>query len=300
MEYRTIIYLVSTSTLGVVLLWWLQRRLNKSEIQRKKRLKRVKDFEAVTTESPLDNKIKEAREKGIENLEVRFSIIRRAILPCVFGLVLLLISFPYLKLLPATVISLMIAAATIIAGIAARPYIENLISGIVITFSRLIRIGDTVLIDDRYGTVEDISTTHTTIKIWDWRRYIIPNSSMLNKDFISYSITDQFRWVPVEFWVDYNADLELVQELAVAAAAKSSNFANYEPPQFWIMNMTKESVKCIVAAWADSPSKGWMLSSETRTELIRSLQAHGVKTHAHLYRRLATGKGSDDPCNNPE
>jgi small-conductance mechanosensitive channel len=108
--------------------------------------------------------------------------------------------------------------------------------------------------------------------------------------------------VHVEFWVDYNADLELVRELAVAAVAKSPNFTNYEPPQFWIMNMTKESVKCMVAAWADSPSEGWMLSSETRTELIRSLQAHGIKTHAYLYHWIPPGKergGLSSPISSP-
>lgn len=161
MEYRTIIYLVSISVLGIVLLWWLQRRLNESESKRRQRLKRIEDFEAVDTETPLDDPAKRAQEKGIENVEARFSIIRRAVLPCVFVLVLLLISLPFLRRLPATIISLMIAATTVIVGIAARPYVENLISGIVITFSRLIRIGDTVLIDDHYGTVEDVSTTHT-------------------------------------------------------------------------------------------------------------------------------------------
>ncbi|MBN1764921.1 MAG: mechanosensitive ion channel [Sedimentisphaerales bacterium] len=294
MEYETIIYIVLTGLVGILLLWRLQDHLNKTEIKRKKHLKQIEDFEAVDTDTPLENPVKKAQEKGIQNVTARFSIIRRAVLPCIFFMVLLLISLPFLSRLPATIISLIIAVTTVIAGIAARPYIENLISGIVITLSRLIRIGDTVLIDNNYGTVEDISITHTTIKIWDWRRYIIPNSSLLNKEFINYSVIDNYRWVSIEFWVDYNADLELVKKLAVTAAEKSPNFANYEPPRFWIMDMTKEAIKCLVAAWADSPSQAWLLSSDTRSELIQSLKAHGIKTHTYLYHRTAPGKGPDD------
>ena len=288
MTLGAMIYIGLIGVVGSLSLWWLRRRLRKTELQRKERLKQVREFEAVGTDSPLNDPHKDAQRKGLHSIGTRFTIMRRVLVPCVSVAILVALSFPFLGRLPSTVISLLVAATTVVIGIAAKPYVENLISGIVITFSRLIRIGDTVLVDDHYGTVEDISTTHTTVKIWDWRRYAIPNASMLNKEFINYCVNDTFRWVPIEFWVDYSADLELVKRIAVHAAAKSSDFADYEPPRFWIMDMTKEGIRCMVAAWADSPPEAWALSGEARTELIREFQTHGITTHSYHHQGSLT------------
>jgi len=300
LEYHTIIYLMATGLFGVFLLWRLRRWFNKVQTLRKKRLKAMGHLEAVETKSPLDNPNKEIREMGLDNIETRFSVIERIILPCVVVTVLFAMSVPFLGqlTLPGTIISLVVAATTVVVGIAARPFIENLISGVVISLSRMIRIGDTILIDGKYGTVEDVSITHTIIKQWDWRRYVIPNTLMLNKEFVNYSLVDKYQWVQVEFWVDYEADLNLVEELALAAAAKSKYFAGYEPPRLWIMEMAKEGIRCMLVAWANSPAEGWMLSADARAELIRAFQNHNIKTHFHYYKAVSDARMQDQKNRN--
>lgn len=57
----------------------------------------------------------------------------------------------------------------------------------VISFSKHFLTGDTVTLDSQYGTIEDISLTHTTIKLWDWQRYVVPNHRMLSKEVINHS-----------------------------------------------------------------------------------------------------------------
>ncbi len=281
MAYAEIIYLIAVGISGCTLVWWLYIRINATELKRKKYIKRLKTFDAVKTSSPLDDPDKEAQEKGLENIESRFSIMRRAIIPTVVFFIAGLMSVPFLGRMPSTMISVLIAALTIILGIAAKPFVENLISGFVITMSQLIRIGDAVDIDGHYGTVEDISITHTTIKIWDWRRYIVPNARMLNKELVNYSVFDKYRWVGVEFWIDYDSDIELVRELAVEAARKSRYNAEHEPPRLWVIDMAKEGIRCMVVAWANAPFEGWMLGVETRTELIKSFQKHSIMTHGY-------------------
>ncbi|MCP4753246.1 MAG: mechanosensitive ion channel [Proteobacteria bacterium] len=178
-------------------------------------------------------------------------------------------------------ISVVVATSAVLIGIAAKPFVENLLSGMLISFSNPIRIGDTVIIDGIYGTVEDVTITHTIIKEWNWRRYIITNSRMLQKDVVNCSITDNYQWAHVEFWVDYDTDLESVGETAIAAATRSQYYTDYEPPRFWIMEMEKEAVKCWVAAWADSPTDAWQLTHEIRTYLVLKLKESGIRTHRY-------------------
>ena len=87
----------------------------------------------------------------------------------------------------------------------------------------------------------------------------------------------------VQFWVDHNSNMKLVEEIAIAAPLKSSYFAGHESPRFWITNVAKEGIECMIVAWADSPSDAWMLRTEIREELVRAFQRHDISTHTHRH-----------------
>lgn len=269
---------------GIIALLWLQRVIRLAEAHRANRVERIKRFDAIRTDSPIDDPTAEARERGIESITTRFAIMRRALLPGLALTIVLLLGLPLLTGAPATIVSLLVAVVAVIVGIAAKPLLENLFAGIVISFSQPIRIGDTVLIDGKYGTIEDISITHTTVKIWDWRRYMVPNHQMIAKEFINYSIIDRYQWAYVEFWVAPESDLEQVRDIAIASAQSSRYYAGYEEPRFWIMELAKEGVRCWIAAWASSPTAAWQLMHEVRTELVQRLHIAGIRTHAYRYQ----------------
>ena len=277
-----IIYLAVTGIAGILIIWWLRKYFASLESRRLKRLNRLADFNAVKTGSPVKDHVGYARDNAQESMQARYSVIRRTFL--IFTVILWIIAllFPFLGSIPATMISMLVAATAVIVGIAARPFVENLISGVVISLSRQLRTGDTIMIDETYGTVEDITPTHTIIKIWDWRRHMIPNSQMISKDFINYTITDRYIWEHVEFWISYEADLEQVEAIAIRVTRESEYCAEYEEPRFWTMGMEKEGIKCWVTGWADSPSQAWNLKIDIRRGLIREFKQAGI--HPHLYR----------------
>jgi small-conductance mechanosensitive channel len=277
----SIIYLCIVGILGAFLVWWSRNRILRAEDQRRSRVKKLKRFESAQTSTPIDQPLQDAQETAVESVENRFSIIRKISFSSIVSVWILTLALPFLNEIPATFVSVVVAASGIIVGIAARPFIENLISGIVISFSHPIRIGDTVIIDDNYGTVEDITITHTVVKIWNWRRYIIPNSRMLAKELVNCTINDAYQWTHVEFFVSYDTDLEMVKKIAIESATQSKYFANYEDPRFWIMDMEEKGFKCWVAAWADTPIDAWELANDIRTDLIRQFKQSGIKTHKY-------------------
>lgn len=275
----SIIYVCTVGVTGALLAWWSRRKIFRIEDKRIAHVKKLKRFESVKTTTPIDTPVKDAKKTAINSVKNRFSIIRKLSFFSIVTVWLIAIIFPFLDALPATFVSVLIAASGLIIGVAARPFVENLISGIVISFSHLIRIGDTVIIDNNYGTIEDITITHAVVKIWNWRRYIIPNSRMLAKELINCTIFDAYQWSHVEFFVAYDSDIEQVKELAISAASNSKHFADHEEPRFWIMDMEEKGYKCWIAAWADSPIEAWELGNDIRTELIKKFKSNGIKTH---------------------
>ena len=276
-------YFIGTSLVALIAYLWLHVSVSSFK---KKRVNRIRDLvqdqentAAMPTDVLSEKEEKRHQQKIIQGVKSRFTIIRRALVLLIFAIWATALVLPFLGKLPTTLLSILIAVTTAVVGIAARPLVENMISGIVISFSRQLRVGDTLMMDGQYGTVEDISITHTKIKTWDWKRYVIPNSRMLNKEFVNLTLNDSLLWSYLEFSVSYEADLDEVREMAVNLARKSEYHNSQEDPQFWVMRMERESVICWVAAWADSPADAWNLKSDMAISLTRAFREKGIPAH---------------------
>lgn len=274
------IYLTAILALGLVGWFFLSSLLGRIEERRADRIRNLKRHEAVRTRPPDWSGEKDVRDRALESLGSRFSIIRRTLLTL---LLLVAIGFavaPFLDGVPVGVLSVFGAAGAVLVGIASRPFLENVIAGYVVTFSKQFRVGDTILMDDQYGTIEDVTPTHTIVKLWDWRRYIVPNSRMLTKEVLNYSNRDGLLWAKLEFRISYDADLDLVEKLSVEAAKASRYLAGQEEPQFWVMGMDEQSIKCWLAMWTLSAADAWSIRVEVASRIAKELSRQGIRTHS--------------------
>lgn len=257
----------------------LSYRLKRAEQWRIKNVEKRGSLEPLDASTPLKNQEKMALRRAAESIHDRFTNIRRILVltTIVIGGPLLLL--PFLEGSTSVSISLLIGIATAVIGIAVRPVVENTISGLVLSFSYPARIGDTVMIDGHYGTIERIGITQSIIKIWDWRRYVIPNSKFLNKEFINLSYIDKFEWACVEFWVSHESDIEQVERLAVETMRQAPGFFNHEDPRFWVMELGRDAIKCWICGWALNPADAWELKAYVRKRLISTFREAGVQSH---------------------
>ncbi len=276
-EKSELIYLGITTLTALLLLFILPALIHRWENIKLQRIRKLKRFAAVRTRAPVSGQTKMAREAAVESVGGRFSIIRKIVTAFIVLIWFLMVAFPFIGMVPRTMISVVISAIGVIVGIASRPFIENLIGGIIISFSKLFRLGDTVIIDDQYGTIEDITMTHSVVKLWDWRRYIVPNSTMLSKEVVNFSLYDPYVWAHVEFFVSWSTDLEIVRAICLELAGELMSQKSHEEPRFWVMGMEKESVECWIAAWTDSADDAWRFRVEIREKMMARFRAVGIK-----------------------
>jgi small-conductance mechanosensitive channel len=271
------LFISGAALFAIVLIVSLSLKLKKLERQRQEALGRLRETESIPTniESPHDQR--KFIRNAAEAIASRFTVIRRFIIPLIALFAVMLGSIPFLEGVARSYASLVIGVITVILGFAARPFIENFISGLLLLMGQSIRTGDTVLIDGHYGTVEEIRLTYTSIKIWDWRRYIVPNSEFIKKAFINYTYRDQFIWTCVEFFVSPDTNMEHLERLSKEAMKKSSSLADLGEPVFWVIGMEHEQIKCWIVGWADTPHTSWNISHDTRMALLKSFREHRIK-----------------------
>ncbi|MEU3981836.1 mechanosensitive ion channel domain-containing protein [Streptomyces sp. NPDC026672] len=149
----------------------------------------------------------------VRRVRTQVSLIMRVV-TAVVGVVAvaaMLLTFPAMRAAGA---SLLASAGIlgIVAGVAAQSTLSNLFAGLQIAFGDMVRLGDTVVVDGEWGTVEEITLTYLTVRTWDERRITMPVSYFTAKPFENWS-----RGTPemtgVVFWhVDHTAPVEAMRE----------------------------------------------------------------------------------------
>ncbi len=281
-------YYITTITIIITLIYLiLIFFMKRAQKVKTKLLEKRKNFEAMAaTESPIEDNFQESLERGLANIETRFSFFRKFMGPFCLGIWGILIIVPYLEGASRTYTSILVAIITVLISLAARPFIENLFAGMVISFSNNARIGDTVEVDDQYGIIEEINLTFTTIKTWDWKRYLVPNSKLISKEFLNYSLHDKYVWASILFFVEIDTDIELLKGELISIICKSPYFKQdeYEEPKLWFSGLEKDSVQLWLAAWATTPTNAWLLKSDMRKAVVDTAKKHGIKFQLGNYQ----------------
>lgn len=112
--------------------------------------------------------------------------------------------------------------------------------------------------------------------MWDWKRYVIPNSKMHTKEVQNYSMNDDLHWANIPFYVAPDSDLEEVERIAKEVAAQSTyTINNADEPTFWVVDMQKDAIHCWIAVWAPNPSDSGELRCDVRKMLQKRLRKSG-------------------------
>ncbi len=85
----------------------------------------------------------------------------------------------------------------IIAGFALQPLLTNLIAGVQIATDQPIRLDDAVIVEGEWGVIEEITSTYVVVKLWDWRRMILPLTWFIQKPFQNWT-RETYYEAPIE------------------------------------------------------------------------------------------------------
>ncbi|MET9443898.1 mechanosensitive ion channel domain-containing protein [Streptomyces sp. NPDC006610] len=123
----------------------------------------------------------------------------------------MLLTFPAMRAAGA---SLLASAGIIgiVAGVAAQSTLSNMFAGFQIAFGDMVRIGDTVVVDGEWGTVEEITLTYLTVRTWDERRITMPVSYFTSKPFENWSRGTPQMTGTVYWQLDHSAPVEAMRE----------------------------------------------------------------------------------------
>ncbi|MDO8409283.1 MAG: mechanosensitive ion channel [Phenylobacterium sp.] len=162
-------------------------------------------------------------------------------------------------------------AAGIIAGLALQPFLTNLIAGVQIATTQPIRIDDAVIVENEWGQIEEITSTYVVVRLWDWRRMVLPLTYFIQQPFQNWTRETASLIGTTMLYVDYTAPIDVLraklEEIAKASPLWDGNVVNLAVTDASERTM---QVRCLVSA-RNAPTT-FDLRCEVREKMIAFLQ----------------------------
>jgi len=211
------------------------------------------------------------------------------------ALVVIFRSIPALHTLGTTLLTGAGVLAAIV-GFASQAAFSNIISGFFLVIFKPFSVGDRVRIGQLYtGDVEDINLRHTTIKDFENRRVIIPNSVISNETIINSTITDEKTCMFVEVAISLSSNIDqaikIIQDEAVRHRYYIDNRTDTEkargehPVMVRVMTFLDSGIHLRASVWAKDPTDGFDLKCDLNKAIKERFDAAGV-TMANLHHLL--------------
>lgn len=178
----------------------------------------------------------------------------------------LTIVFPSLK---ASDLVQLLGISGVAIGFAFRDILQNFLAGILILLTEPFQINDQIVFKNFEGTVENIETRATTIRTYDGRRIVIPNSELFTNS-VTVNTAFENRRLEYDVGVGYGDDLDWTKQLMLEAMHSLDVVLKDPPPDVLVMELAENSVNIRARWWIQPPR--WSDALDSRDQVISAIK----------------------------
>ncbi|MDB5509716.1 MAG: mscS [Hyphomicrobiales bacterium] len=162
-------------------------------------------------------------------------------------------------------------AAGIVIGLALQPMLKNLIAGIQLAITQPIRIDDALLVENEWGNVEEITSSYVVVRLWDWRRMIVPLSHFIEKPFQNWTREGAALIGSVMLYVDFTVPVgELRRRLE--ETVKRSSLWDGKVVNLQVTDFRENTMEVRMLVSASNSGRTFDLRCEIREQMIDFIQ----------------------------
>lgn len=211
-------------------------------------------------------------------IQTQTRVIARSLMALTFlvGVSLMLMTFPAVRTVGASLLA-SAGLAGIVAGVAARPVLSNLIAGLQIALSQPLRIDDVLIVQGEFGRVEEIQGSYVVLALWDERRLVVPLQWFIENPFQNWTRKSSQLLGAVTLWVDYGTPLAPLrgelERICKSAPEWDGRVCNLQA-----VDTSERALQIRALISAPDASKAWDLRCRVREELLLFMQ----KNYAHF------------------
>lgn len=182
----------------------------------------------------------------------------------------------------------------IAVGFAARDTLENFISGVTILLDRPFRIGDNIVIEDTFGTVEEITLRSTRLRTLNNEIVVLPNLHMINQRLVNHTMLSTLR-VEVPFGIAYKEYPQEAREVVLKLTEDDDRLHPDHPPRVVVTGLNDSSVDMALRLYIRNPKMEILVRLEYIEKVREALREADIEIpFPHLQLFVDEAKAFDD------
>lgn len=162
-------------------------------------------------------------------------------------------------------------------GFAFRDILQNFLAGILILLTEPFQIDDQIVFKDFEGTVENIQTRATTIRTYDGRRIVIPNSELFTNS-VTVNTAFENRRLEYDVGIGYGDDIDEARRLILEAMHGTEGVLENPAPDAIVVELAGSAINIRARWWIQPPRRADVLDLQDRvlTNIKNKLTANGI------------------------
>ncbi|MBN3947013.1 MAG: mechanosensitive ion channel family protein [Nostoc sp. NMS7] len=162
-------------------------------------------------------------------------------------------------------------------GFAFRDILQNFLAGILILLTEPFQINDQIVFKGFEGTVENIETRATTIRTYDGRRIVIPNSELFTNS-VTVNTAFESRRLQYDVGIGYGDDIDRAKELMLEALHSVPEILKDPAPDVLLMELAESTVNIRIRWWINPPRRADDLASRDKvlSAIKKTLVENGI------------------------
>lgn len=167
-----------------------------------------------------------------------------------------------------------IGAAAVTIGLALKDSLANVASGTLIIINKKFKTGDYLETEGLQGEVVKIEMMYTTLRTYDNKEIMIPNSRLTSNNITNYFVRSERR---VEFTVPikYDEDIESVKDLILKTIYRDKRVLKENSNKVFVKTFNESSVDLTVWIWCKSQDY-WDVLADMQEEIKNTLDQNNI------------------------
>jgi small conductance mechanosensitive channel len=171
----------------------------------------------------------------------------------------------------------LLGISSVAIGFAFRDILQNFLAGILILLTEPFQIDDQIVFKEFEGTVENIQTRATTIRTYDGRRIVIPNSELFTNSLTVNTAFDNRR-LEYDIGIGYGDDIDRAKQLILQAIHETEGVFSQPAPDTIVVDLAASTVNIRARWWIKPPRRAPALDLQDSvlTAIKNKLTANGI------------------------
>lgn len=170
----------------------------------------------------------------------------------------------------------LLGAAGVAIGMALQGTLQNFAGGVIILLLKPFKVGDFIEQGSYAGYVESIQIFNTTLRTYDGRHIVVPNTELATKSLVNHFDQPQRR-VAVDVGLAYGQSVEKAKEVLLKVAADNPLVLQEPKPAFATLEkLADSSLNMRLYAWTLAENY-WQTLYSLNEEVYNAFRAEGLE-----------------------